>query len=87
VDHHDERRHVTSWPNVARWTDASGTHWSRFSLNPRGFVSEVDEQNRFAADGTTIIPATEYRLADRTGSLAKGKLAELALIDGDPSKR
>ncbi|HET7453184.1 MAG TPA: amidohydrolase family protein, partial [Thermoanaerobaculia bacterium] len=34
----------------------------------------------------TINPATEFRLADRTGSLAKGKLAELALIDGDPSK-
>lgn len=33
----------------------------------------------------TINPATEFRLADRTGSLAKGKLAELALIDGDPS--
>ena len=24
--------------------------------------------------------------ADKTGSIAKGKLAELALIDGDPSK-
>jgi cytosine/adenosine deaminase-related metal-dependent hydrolase len=37
---------------VSLWTDASGTHWSRFSLNLRGFVSEIDEQNRFAADGT-----------------------------------
>jgi cytosine/adenosine deaminase-related metal-dependent hydrolase len=37
---------------VSVWTDASGTHWSRFSLNLRGLVSEVDEQNRFAADGT-----------------------------------
>jgi imidazolonepropionase-like amidohydrolase len=34
----------------------------------------------------TINPATEFRMADRTGSIAKGKLAELALIDGDPSK-
>lgn len=34
----------------------------------------------------TINPAMEFRLADQTGSLAKGKLAELALIDGDPSK-
>jgi len=34
----------------------------------------------------TINPATVYGMADRTGSLAKGKLAELALIDGDPSK-
>jgi cytosine/adenosine deaminase-related metal-dependent hydrolase len=37
---------------VSLWTDGSGTHWSRFSLNLRGFVSEIDEQNRFAADGT-----------------------------------
>jgi len=34
----------------------------------------------------TINPALEFRLADVTGSLAKGKLAELALIDGDPQK-
>jgi imidazolonepropionase-like amidohydrolase len=34
----------------------------------------------------TINPATEFHLSDRTGSLAKGKLAELALIGGDPSK-
>jgi imidazolonepropionase-like amidohydrolase len=37
---------------LSLWTDGSGTHWSRFSLNLRGFVSEVDEQNRFAPDGT-----------------------------------
>jgi cytosine/adenosine deaminase-related metal-dependent hydrolase len=37
---------------VSLWTDATGTHWSRFSLNLRGFKSELDEQNRFAADGT-----------------------------------
>jgi len=34
----------------------------------------------------TINPATVFRIADRTGSIAKGKLAELALVDGDPSK-
>ena len=34
----------------------------------------------------TILPAEEYRLANVTGSIKKGKLAELALIDGDPSK-
>jgi imidazolonepropionase-like amidohydrolase len=34
----------------------------------------------------TINPALVYGMADKTGSLAKGKLAELALIDGDPSK-
>ena len=37
---------------VSMWTDASGTHWSRFSMNLRGFVSEVDEQNHFAPDGS-----------------------------------
>ena len=34
----------------------------------------------------TIDPARTFHLADKTGSIAKGKLAELALIDGDPSK-
>jgi imidazolonepropionase-like amidohydrolase len=34
----------------------------------------------------TINPATVYGLAGKTGSLAKGKLAELALIDGDVQK-
>lgn len=33
----------------------------------------------------TIIPAQTYGLGEQTGSLAKGKLAELALINGDPS--
>jgi imidazolonepropionase-like amidohydrolase len=37
---------------VELWTDADGTHWSRFSLDLRGFVSAIDEQNRFAPDGT-----------------------------------
>jgi len=36
---------------VSMWTSADGTHWSRFSMNLRGFVFEVDEQNRFAPDG------------------------------------
>ena len=34
----------------------------------------------------TIIPAETFHLGTQTGSIAKGKLAELALIDGDPSK-
>ena len=37
---------------VSIWTAADGTHWSRFSFNLRGFVTEMDEQNRFAPDGT-----------------------------------
>ncbi|MBV9993318.1 MAG: amidohydrolase family protein [Alphaproteobacteria bacterium] len=38
--------------SISLWTDKDGTHWSRFSFNLRGFVSEIDEQNRFASDGT-----------------------------------
>jgi imidazolonepropionase-like amidohydrolase len=37
---------------VSLWTAPDGTHWSRFSMNLRGFVTEMDEQNRFAPDGT-----------------------------------
>lgn len=37
---------------VALWTDAQGTHWSRESLNLRGIVTEIDEQNRYAPDGS-----------------------------------
>src|SRR5437868_11032177 len=37
---------------VAMWTAPDGTQWSRFSFNLRGFITEVDEQNRFAPDGT-----------------------------------
>src|SRR5215469_14284050 len=37
---------------VSLWTAPDGTHWSRFTLNLRGFMSDVDEQDRFAPDGT-----------------------------------
>jgi cytosine/adenosine deaminase-related metal-dependent hydrolase len=37
---------------VSMWTTPDGTRWSRFSFNLRGFVSETDEQNRFAPDGS-----------------------------------
>ncbi|HWA89894.1 MAG TPA: amidohydrolase family protein [Rhizomicrobium sp.] len=37
---------------VSLWTTPEGTHWSRFSFNLRGFVTEIDEANRFAPDGT-----------------------------------
>jgi imidazolonepropionase-like amidohydrolase len=35
----------------------------------------------------TIVPAKAFGLEAETGSLAVGKKAELALIDGDPSTR
>ena len=49
---------ITSSGGAARhgqlslWTAPDGTHWSRMDFNLRGFVTEIDEQNRFAADGT-----------------------------------
>ena len=43
---------ATSHGKTWLWTDSEGIHWSRFSLNLRGFISEMDEQNRFAPDGT-----------------------------------
>jgi hypothetical protein len=43
---------VSRHGQVSLWTAKDGTHWSRFSFNLRGFVTEMDEQNRFAKDGT-----------------------------------
>lgn len=43
---------VSRHGQVSLWTEKDGTHWSRFSFNLRGFVTEMDEQNRFAKDGT-----------------------------------
>lgn len=40
-----------------------------------------------ALAAATIVPAKVYGLDGETGSIAVGKKAELALIDGDPSKR
>jgi len=37
---------------VSLWTAPDGTHWSRMDFNLRGFITEIDEQNRFAADGS-----------------------------------
>jgi imidazolonepropionase-like amidohydrolase len=34
----------------------------------------------------TIVPATLYKHGDETGSIRVGKLADLVLVDGDPSK-
>ncbi len=37
---------------ISLWTDSTGSHWSRMSMNIRGFVTEIDEQNRFSPDGS-----------------------------------
>jgi hypothetical protein len=36
---------------ISLWTDQSGAHWSRFSMNLRGFKTEIDQQMHFAPDG------------------------------------
>jgi imidazolonepropionase-like amidohydrolase len=43
---------VSRHGQTSLWTTKDGTHWSRFSFNLRGFVTEMDEQNRFAKDGS-----------------------------------
>src|SRR4249919_9783 len=43
---------VSRHGQISLWTTKDGTHWSRFSFNLRGFVTEMDEQNRFAKDGS-----------------------------------
>lgn len=40
-----------------------------------------------ALSTATIIPAQSFGLSDRTGSIESGKLAEVVLVSGDPSKR
>jgi len=45
-------RGATRNGQVALWTTPDGTHWSRMDFNLRGLVSEIDEQNRFNADGS-----------------------------------
>jgi imidazolonepropionase-like amidohydrolase len=39
-----------------------------------------------ALAAATIVPATTFGVGGQTGSIAVGKKAELALVDGDPSK-
>jgi len=74
-----DKRHIA----VLAGTDGSGFELIReLELYVEAGLSPAE-----ALATATIIPATAYHLADRTGSLAKGKLAELALIDGDPSTR
>ncbi|HET8824054.1 MAG TPA: amidohydrolase family protein [Terriglobales bacterium] len=59
---------------VSTWTTADGTHWSRYSMNLRGFVSEVDEQNQFDPDGqlTSMIVR---------GKVPEGDAAETYIVE------
>jgi imidazolonepropionase-like amidohydrolase len=72
------RRHI----EILAGTDGFGFELVReLELYVEGGLTPAD-----ALATATIIPAQTYHLGDQTGSIAKGKLAELALIDGDPSK-
>jgi imidazolonepropionase-like amidohydrolase len=72
------RRHVT----VLAGTDGFAFELIReLELYVKAGMSKED-----ALAAATIVPAQTYKLGDQTGSLKVGKLAELALIDGDPSK-
>lgn len=72
------RKHIT----ILAGTDGTGLEL----VHELELYVEVGFTPADALATVTIVPATEYRLADQTGSIVKGKLAELALIDGDPSK-
>jgi imidazolonepropionase-like amidohydrolase len=72
------RRHVTV---------LAGTDGYSFDLIRELELYEKAGMSREDALATaTIIPAQAYHLDNKTGSIAVGKLAEWALIDGDPSK-
>ena len=75
----------TNHGHIWLWTDAGGTHWSRQSFNLRGFISEFDEQNRFAADGTlqslTVRGSTPGGDAGESYSVANGTYTWTSPVD------
>ena len=72
------RRHIT----VVAGTDGNGFELiHELELYVQAGLTPAE-----AMATATIDPARLYRLGKVTGSLARGKLAELALIDGDPAK-
>jgi cytosine/adenosine deaminase-related metal-dependent hydrolase len=73
-----DKRHIT----ILAGTDGNGFE----VIHELELYEQAGLSPEEALATATINPATEYKLADVTGSLAKGKLAELALIDGDPQK-
>lgn len=73
--------HGHSW----RWTTPDGVRWSRESILLRGFVTEVDEQQRFAADGSlrsmTIRGVTPSGDAGETFNVANGRYDYRSPVD------
>jgi len=73
-----EKRHIT----ILAGTDGVGFELIReLELYVQAGLTPAE-----ALATVTINSARVYHLADQTGSIKTGKLAELALIDGDPSK-
>ncbi len=73
--------HGHSW----RWTTADGVHWSRESILLRGFVTELDEQQRFGGDGSlqsmTVRGVTPSGDAGETFSIADGRYTYRSPVD------
>lgn len=57
------------------WTTPDGARWSREQINLRGFVTDIDQQVRFAADGS--VASLEVR-----GSTPSGDAAERFTVNG-----
>jgi imidazolonepropionase-like amidohydrolase len=74
-------RHGTS----QRWTTPDGVRWSRESMLLRGFVTELDQQQRFAADGTlqslTVRGVTPSGDAGESFSLENGRFQYQSPVD------
>jgi imidazolonepropionase-like amidohydrolase len=68
-----------------RWVTPDGVHWSRESMNLRGFVTEIDAQQRLAADGSlqslTIRGITPNGDAAETFSVANGQYTYRSPVD------
>lgn len=74
-------RHGTS----QRWVTPDGVHWSRESILLRGFVTEIDQQQTFAADGSlqnlVVRGVTPSGDAGETFSVANGRYAYHSPVD------
>jgi imidazolonepropionase-like amidohydrolase len=68
-----------------RWTSADGARWSRESLGLRGFVTEIDQELRFAKNGalTSLIVRGTVPEGDaaETYSVANGKYTFKSPVD------
>ena len=74
-------RHGTS----QRWVTPDGVHWSRESLHLRGFVTEIDQQQRFGPDGAlssfVVRGTTPSGDAAETFGVANGRYTYASPVD------